>query len=119
MDRWVRARLELERPQDIGQLFSDDAAYYPEPFSAPWRGRQAIVDQWLARKDEPGQTRFTWQPLAITDEVAIIQGQTTYRDPPRTYSNLWVIRLEPSGRCAEFTEWWMEHPGRVPTGKGA
>ena len=25
-------------------------------------------------------------------------------------SNLWVIRLDPEGRCAEFAEWWMQHP---------
>lgn len=30
----------------------------------------------------------------------------------RVYSNLWVIRLDAEGRCAEFTEWWMRHPDR-------
>jgi hypothetical protein len=99
-------------PDDIGRLFTESALYYTEPFNTPWRGRQAIIDNWRTRKDEPGQTEFTWRLLAITDELAIVQGQTTYRDPPRTYSNLWVIRLDPTGRCTEFTEWWMEHPAR-------
>jgi len=41
----------------------------------------------------------------ISDELAIVQGVTVYAD--ETFSNLWVIRLGPDGRCHEFTEWWM------------
>jgi uncharacterized protein (TIGR02246 family) len=110
---WIEGYVQAwnsNQPDDIGRLFADDARYYTEPFSPPWRGRQAIVEQWLARKDEPGQARFTWQPLVVSDEVAVIHGQTSYQTPPRTYSNLWVIRLDADGRCTEFTEWWMEHP---------
>jgi uncharacterized protein (TIGR02246 family) len=96
------------RPEDIGRLFSDDAAYYTAPYREPWRGREGIVEGWLARKDEPGQTRFTWKPLVITDDLAVVHGETVYNEPPTTYSNLWVIRMDPSGRCTEFTEWWMD-----------
>jgi len=96
--------------RDIGELFAEDARYYTEPFSTPWRGRQTIADNWLARKDEPGQTQFTWQLLAVTDDLAVVQGNTTYATPPATYSNLWLIRLDQTGRCTEFTEWWMQHP---------
>ena len=81
-----------------------------EPHSPPWRGRDEIVRRWLDRKDQPGDSEFRWHPLTATPEVAVVEGTTTYRDPPRTYSNLWVIRLDPDGRCAEFTEWWMQHP---------
>jgi hypothetical protein len=97
-------------PEQIGALFTDDARYYTEPFATPWRGRPAIVDAWLDRKDEPGQASFDWQPLVITPDVSVVVGTTTYRDPPKVYSNLWVIRLDPEGRCREFTEWWMLHP---------
>jgi SnoaL-like domain len=110
---WVGAYVEAWNSNDpaaIGALFSQDAAYYTEPFSSPWRGRDEIVRRWLDRKDAPGQTEFRWQPVAVAQDVAVIQGETVYRDPPRTYSNLWVIRLDAEGRCAEFTEWWMQHP---------
>jgi SnoaL-like domain len=53
-------------PADIRALFTQDAAYYTEPYSQPWRGRDEIVHQWLDRKDEPGQTQFRWHPLAVT-----------------------------------------------------
>jgi uncharacterized protein (TIGR02246 family) len=97
-------------PHDIGGLFAEDARYYTEPFSDPWRGRRAIVNNWLARKDEPGQNQFVWHLLAVTDDVAVVQGTTTYATPPSAYSNLWLIRLDETGRCTEFTEWWMLHP---------
>jgi uncharacterized protein (TIGR02246 family) len=109
VDRYVQA-WNSNDPADIGALFSDDAAYYTEPYRQPWRGRDEIVRRWLERKDEPGDTTFRWRPLTVGPEVAVVQGETVYRDPPHTFSNLWVIRLDADGRCTEFTEWWMEHP---------
>jgi uncharacterized protein (TIGR02246 family) len=109
VDAYVRA-WNSNDPAAIGALFSQDAAYHTEPYSAPWRGRDEIVRQWLDRKDEPGETEFRWQPVAISPEVAVVQGETVYHTPPRTYSNLWVIRLDAEDRCTEFTEWWMRHP---------
>jgi uncharacterized protein (TIGR02246 family) len=110
---WVEAYIRAwnsNDPNDIGALFTDDALYYTEPFAEPWRGREQIVERWLERKDEPGQTTFVWRRLVETPETAVIVGTTTYRAPPRVYSNLWVIRLNHEGRCLEFTEWWMEQP---------
>jgi hypothetical protein len=109
IDRYVRAWSSND-PEEIGALFTEDALYATAPFDPPWRGRAAIVDGWLGRRDEPGQWTFDWCPLVDTTELAAITGTTTYREPPRVYSNLWVIRLAPDGRCREFTEWWMEHP---------
>jgi uncharacterized protein (TIGR02246 family) len=104
IDRYVVA-WNSNDAEDIGQLFTEDATYYTEPFNKPWRGRGQIVEQWLLIKDEPGETTFEWEPVALTDEVSIIQGVTTY--PDKTFSNLWLIRLDDEGRCREFTEWWM------------
>ena len=41
-------------PEQIAGLFAEDAAYFPEPFATPWRGRAEIVEKWLARKDDAG-----------------------------------------------------------------
>jgi hypothetical protein len=53
---------------------------------------------------------FRWHPLAVREEIAVVQGETVYHTSPQTYSNLWVIRLDAEGHCTEFTEWWMSHP---------
>jgi uncharacterized protein (TIGR02246 family) len=113
LKEWVEGYIRAwnsNDPEDIGALFTEDALYYTEPYAAPWRGREQIIERWLERKDEPGQTSFDWRPLVETSETAVIVGTATYRDPPRVYSNLWVLRFDREGRCLEFTEWWMEHP---------
>jgi ketosteroid isomerase-like protein len=107
-----RAAWESNDPSDIGALFTDDAVYYNEPFSEPARGRDAIVARWIARKDEPGTTTFTWRQVSKDDDPAFVQGETDYGSAK--YSNLWVIRFAPSAQSSgpeatEFTEWWMDH----------
>jgi len=80
------------------------------PWRAPWQGRDEIVQGWLGQRDEPNQTSFRWSVLHETADMAFVQGATDYHDEPtRTYSNLWMIRLDAGGRCSDFTEWWMRH----------
>jgi hypothetical protein len=28
----------------------------------------------------------------------------------RVFSNLWEMRFDDAGRCAEYVEWYIEHP---------
>jgi len=110
IDGYLRA-WNSNDPDDIAALFTADAEYRTEPYADPIRGRDAIVAFWLANSDEPGRTAFTWTPITVTADVAGVEGTTEYRDdPPKTYSNLWIIRLDGRGRCTSFTEWWMQHP---------
>jgi uncharacterized protein (TIGR02246 family) len=114
VSRWIdgyRRAWNSNDRADIGALFTEDAVYVPEPYHAPWKGRDRIVAGWLEHQDEPEETSFEWQPISVTDDVAVISGTTRY--PESTYSNLWVIRLDAEGRCREFAEWWMEHPRPV------
>jgi uncharacterized protein (TIGR02246 family) len=111
IDGYIRA-WNTNDADDIRSLFTPDAEYRTEPFRPPWRGFDEIVEGWLEHRDEPGETTFDWRPIAVTEDVAIIEGTTTY--PGQTYSNLWVIRLDTDGRCRQFTEWWMEHPTPAP-----
>ena len=108
---WVqsyRRAWESNDPEEIGGLFAEEAAYFTEPFAPPWLGRAEIVAKWLENSDEPGTTTFEWHPVIITDEVAVVEATTTY--PDKTYSNLWVLRLDQVGQALQFTEWWMQHP---------
>jgi hypothetical protein len=108
IDGYVRA-WETNDPAAIGELFADNARYYPRPDGEPWRDRGGIVSNWLERRDEPGTWAFRYQTLAVAGDLAFVRGWTHYNDPATEYSNLWVIRFDPAGRCVEFTEWWMEH----------
>src|SRR6187397_1438127 len=103
VEGYVRA-WESNDPDEIAELFSEDALYLTEPYAEPWRGRAAIVEGWLEARDEPGDATFEWRPLLETAELSILLGTTVYRQPPRSYENLWVIRFDADGRCTEFTE---------------
>lgn len=114
--RWVDAYIQAwtsNDPDEIGALFAEDAWLRYEPHT-PWlEGRDAIVQDWIKRKDEPDDWTFVWDVLAVAGDIAFIQGQASYTNPkPVDYSNLWVVRLDDEGRATEFTEWWMKHPDK-------
>ena len=108
---WMEAYVTAWGSNDSGHvtaLFAEDAAYRTEPHATPWRGRDTIVRRWLDRRDEPGETTFRWELVALDGDLAVVQGETTY--PDRVYDNLWLVRLDEHGACTEFTEWWMQRP---------
>jgi uncharacterized protein (TIGR02246 family) len=113
LERWVdgyRKAWESNDPAEIDALFTEDATYLTEPYAKPIKGREAIVADWLERKDEPGDTEWRSEVMAVCDDIGFVRGWAKYfTPPPREYSNLWVVRLAGDGRCSEFTEWWMKH----------
>lgn len=107
---WVdgyRAAWEHNDPTAIGALFAPDATYRTDPFAEPWSGRDGIVEAWLAARDEPGQTEFSYEVLAVDGDLGVVEGRTTYHDTSRTYANVWLVRLDGTGACTSFTEYWM------------
>jgi ketosteroid isomerase-like protein len=107
--RWVdayRRAWESNEPDDIRALFSEDAEYFSVPWEEPWRGHEGIVDGWLEARDEPGDTTFEWDIVAVDGATAVVRAVTDYT-AERTYHNVWVIRFDENGRATEFTEWYM------------
>ena len=111
VDRYVAA-WNSNDPSKIGALFTEHARYFTLPTREPWVGRDEIVREWLGRKDEPGDTNFTYEVLTENDEIGIVRGETEYISERTRFANLWEVRLDASGACREFVEWWIEHPGR-------
>jgi hypothetical protein len=110
---WVEAYIQAwnsNDPADIRQLFIDDAIYSTGPFDVPWKIRDAIIANWLRRKDAPGTNSFRYEVLASTSDQAVVRGWTHYHETDQEYSNIWLIRFETDGRCREFTEWWVARP---------
>lgn len=108
MEKYIAAWTTNE-PDDIRALFTEDAVYATRPYDPDaWRGREQIVDKWIASADEPEDWRFEWSVLGTDGDLAFVQGRTTYLNDRPSYENLWVIRLGPDGRASAFTEWFME-----------
>ena len=116
-EEWVKGYQKAwlsNDPRDIRSLFAEEAIYYSEPYAKPQRGPQAIAEDWIARKDEPDDWTFEFDVVATSGDLAFVRGLTTYKEPPRIYHNLWMIRMDQTGKCAEFTEWWMETDKPAP-----
>jgi uncharacterized protein (TIGR02246 family) len=107
VERYVEAWNSNDRG-DIGSLFTEDAVYLTGPFDEPWEGRDEIMEQWVARKDEPGDTRFDYEVIAVDGDLGVVEGVTRYRSTGEAFGNIWLIRLDAEGRCARYTEYWMQ-----------
>ena len=116
LDRYVTAWKSYDREQILG-LFADRAVYRYQPHDEPIVGSDAIADDWIDDRDDPGTYEAAYAPVAVDGDTAVVIGSSTYTNPngsPRTiYDNCFVIRFDPEGRCTEFTEWFMERPSEV------
>lgn len=112
-DRYVEAWTNNDR-EAIGALFSEDAVYYTHPFRDPWKGREAIVEQWSGEPDAPDSWRAEYRALAATEGVGVIRGHTEYLaddgSVEREYANVFVAEFDSTGRCKEFAEFFMKKP---------
>ena len=120
LDRYVAAWRSYD-PAAIGDLFTEDAAYRYQPWSDPVVGREAIVADWLANKDEAGSWSAHYDVWTLEGDRATAIGESRYTNPDgsfRTlYFNSYQIRFDGHGRCAEFIEYFMELPERLRTGR--
>lgn len=113
---WIDAYVDAWRtydPDAIGDLFAEEATYSYHPWDEGdevVRGREAIVENWLEERDEPENEPGTWEaryhPLVVGGNRAVARGTTSYADGDFLW-NLWELRFDEDGRCAEYVEWYM------------
>ena len=122
--RWLDAYIGAWKSYDeaaIGALFSEDATYRYHPWDEPETGRDAIVAGWLHNRDEPGTWDAHYDAWAVEGDRATAMGESRYLNPDgsfRTlYYNIWTLRFDADGRCAEFVEYYMELPEKLRRGR--
>jgi hypothetical protein len=113
LDRYVEAWRTYDATQ-IRDLFSEDALYLYSPFDEqnPVRGREAILADWLKQPDPVGSWEAHYEPLVVEGNVGVAQGRTRYfknnGEVEREFGNIFVVQFDSAGRCARFTEWFMQ-----------
>lgn len=114
--RWLDAYIDAWRSYDrdaIADLFTPDVRYEPEPYSS-LRGRDEVVDAWLADQDPVDSWRAHYDPIAIDGWLAIATGVSRYFDEDgderAVYHNIFVLEFDPDGRCRHYREWYMREP---------
>ncbi len=124
LDRYVEAWKSYD-PDAIGALFNEDATYRYHPFDTGdqvVRGRDAIVRDWIvpdgnaSTRDAPNSYDAHYEPYAIDGDRAVAVGSSTYWSDSgrstleRVYDNVYLLRFDADGRCAEFSELFMKRP---------
>jgi ketosteroid isomerase-like protein len=110
---WLEAYVDAWKrydPDAIGELFAPDAEYRYHPWGKPVRGRDAIVQDWLANRDQPGTYEAAYAPWAVEADRGVATGTSRYEDSRgrRTYHNVFLVTFDADGRCRSFTELFME-----------
>lgn len=115
LDRYIAAWKSYDR-DEIASLFSGDAEYRYHPWDEPVRGRQAIVDDWLApdgqtsRRDAKGTYEASYEAWAVDGDRAIAVGTSDYftdatqATRERRYHNTYLLEFDADGRCRSLTE---------------
>lgn len=109
VEKWLEkyvAAWKSNSPRQIAALFTEDAYYSTGPFDEPWIGQHAIIDGWLALGDQPSDWTFEYKVLAADGDLGMMEGTTVYKSAG-TFSNIWLMRFAPDGRCKDFREWFV------------
>ena len=110
---WLQAYVQAWKSYDekaIGELFSEDAIYRPNPFYEPIQGRDAIIAYWLKQPDQKGTYDAEYEPLLIEGNRAVTNGWSRYFESDGKtmtfeWNNIFVLQFDEQGRCSEYREW--------------
>jgi hypothetical protein len=100
--------------ESLEELFAPDASYRAAPYEQPYRGMAAISELWERERAGPDEEfEMSAEIVAVEGPVGVARVEVRYGDPPRAeYRDLWIVRLDESGRCVEFEEWPFWPPGQ-------
>ena len=129
---WLERYVEAWRTYDarqIGELFTAHAEYRYHPYDQGdevIRGREAIIAAWVdgvpdgvaSGRDEPGTYEARYEPYAVEGDRAVAVGWSRYwtdaarREEADAFDNVFLLRFDDRGQCAEFTEFFVRRPTR-------
>jgi ketosteroid isomerase-like protein len=99
----------------LGELFTEDASYSTAPYETPHVGLAAIAEMWEAERSGPGEKfEMSSEIVAVEGDTGVARVLVKYGSPAdegrlhrqrEEYRDLWIVRLDASGRCIHFEEW--------------
>jgi SnoaL-like domain len=98
----------------LAELFAPHATYRTAPYEHPYRGLEEIAEMWERERAGAEEAfQMSAEVVAAEGDTGVARVEVTYDDPPRIeYRDLWIVRLDESGRCIEFEEWPFWPPGQ-------
>jgi len=108
--RWV-ARYEAAwrspGTAPLADLFGPDVTYLPSPWAAPIVGLDALAAFWDTERDGPDEEfDLRSEVVAVDGTRAVVRVAVDYAPGlGGSWRDLWVLDLDPDGRCVAFEEW--------------
>lgn len=92
------------------ELFSDDAAYYENPFEDPMTGLDAIRRYSERAGESQEDVSFRYEAMAVVEGKGLAHWQATFvRIPSGNHVALdgfLMAEFDDAGKCSVFREWW-------------
>jgi hypothetical protein len=100
-DAWERGSAA-----ELAALFTVGATYAPDPFADVVRGRRAILSWFESAVAGWQGSTFAAQVLGAGDTYGVAHWRVAGAD--RAIDGVWVVALDPRGRCESLREWSSE-----------
>lgn len=97
-------------PSEVASLFSEDAVYWYGPFGEPARGRERIVENWVAGGVPTGLS-LDHDALALDRDRGIAHWSASFPSEDGgsvELDGILVCDFDAEGRCTLHREWY-EH----------
>jgi hypothetical protein len=96
----------------LAGLFTTNAIYSTAPFEEPHRGLESISRMWEAERPPGERFQISSEVVALEGDTGVVRVEVDYARPRgQRYRDLWIVRLDDSGRCFHFEEWPFWPPG--------
>jgi hypothetical protein len=120
IEAWIEAYERAWRTPGtavLGDIFTPDASYRMSPYEGPAHGLGEIAELWESEREGPDEAfEMTHSVVAVEGDTGVARIEVSYGTGAE-YRDLWVIRLDPEGRCREFEEWPF-FPGQETRAEG-
>jgi ketosteroid isomerase-like protein len=115
--RWIAAYEAAWRAPGTAALagiLAPGATYLQGPYEEPVIGLHAIARMWEYEREGPDEMfQLASDIIAAEGDTAVVRVDVSYGNPvTREYRDLWIVRFDADGRCADFQEWpfWPGKP---------
>ena len=115
----------------LAEVFTEGASYSTAPYEKPHLGLDAIRAMWEAeRSGADEEFEMSSEVVAVEGDAGVARVTVDYNKPVenegrlnrqrKQYRDLWIVRLDESGRCFHFEEWpfWPPDQEGAPAAGG-
>lgn len=101
---------EQRSPDQVVQLFTENATYRETPFQAPMNGRGGIRKYWTDVTADQRSVDFKSDVIAVQGNVGVAHWSATFQSASSgnkvELDGVFVLTFDASGLCTSLREWW-------------